>query len=128
MKTEIKSPQAPAPRGWYSQAVRVGNLLFISGQLPIDKEGRLVSDSITDQAGQALKNLQAVLAEANMGFDDLAQVVIYVSDIERWAEVNSIYEAFLGTVSIPPARAVVPVKRLHYGAQIEVQAIACVEN
>jgi 2-iminobutanoate/2-iminopropanoate deaminase len=120
----IQTRAAPQPRGHYSQAVRAGNLLFISGQLPLDAAGRLVEGTIGVQALQALKNVRAIVEEAGGAVSDLVQCTLYVSDIDQWAEVDRVYGEFLAGVSVLPARAVVPVKTLHHGAQIEVQAIA----
>src|SRR5882762_1393537 len=122
--TAIQTRAAPLPKGNYSQAVRVGDLLFISGQLPLDSEGRLVSGTVADQAKQALSNIRAIVEAAGGTMAHLVQCTIYVSDITHWAEVDKVYGTFMTGVPVLPARAVVPVKEMHYGAHIEIQAIA----
>ena len=124
MSQAIRATAAPTPRGYYSQGVKAGNLLFISGQLPFDTAGNLVGKNVTEQTNQTLTNVRAILEAAGGTLDNLVQVTIYVSDIAHWPAVNAAYQAFLSQVKVPPARAVVPVKDLHYGAQLEIQAIA----
>jgi 2-iminobutanoate/2-iminopropanoate deaminase len=124
----IYTQSAPAPRGRYSQAVRVGDFLFISGQLPLDREGRLVSGTIADEAMQALANVRAIVEAAGGTTANLVQCTIYISDISHWAEVDAIYGAFFSGVPVLPARAIVPVKEMHYGAHIEIQAVAVVNE
>ena len=106
--------------------MRAGNLLFLSGQLPLDAHGRLVSGGIVEQTNQVLANLQHLLHAAGADLTHLVQVTIYVAGIEHWPLVNSTYAAFLAAVPVPPARAVVPVPELHYGALVEMQAIATI--
>ena len=120
----ISTKLAPLPRGFYSQAVRVGEFLFISGQLPLNQVGQAVNGPISKQAHQAFSNVQAILKGAGGNLSDLVQCTIYISDVGHWIEVDRIYTNFLSGVSVPPARAIVPVKELHYGALIEIQAIA----
>ena len=126
MQTPVFSPLAPSPGGFYSQAVRAGNLLFLSGQLPLDLHGRLVDGGIVEQTNQVLTNLQHVLHAAGADLTHLVQVTIYVAGIEHWPAVNAAYQSFLAAVPVPPARAVVPVPELHYGALVEIQAIAVI--
>jgi 2-iminobutanoate/2-iminopropanoate deaminase len=120
----IQTRSAPLPKGNYSQAVRVGDLLFISGQLPLDSEGHLVSGTVATQAKQALSNIRAIVEAAGGTMADLVQCTIYVSDITHWAEVDKVYGTCMSGVPVLPARAVIPVKEMHYGAHIEIQAIA----
>lgn len=122
--TAIQTKAAPPPKGNYSQAVRTGDLLFISGQLPLDSEGRLVSGALADQAKQALSNIRAIVEAAGGTMANLVQCTIYVSDITHWVEVDKVYGTFMASVPVLPARAVVPVKEMHFGAHIEIQAIA----
>jgi 2-iminobutanoate/2-iminopropanoate deaminase len=124
MHEAIKTASAPEPRGHYSQAVRMGNFLFVSGQLPIDPAGNVVQGTMAEEAAQALENIRAIVAAAEGTIADIVQCTIYISDIGHWAEVNGIYGAFFSEVPVLPARAVVPVKEMHYGAHIEIQAIA----
>ena len=120
----IQTRSAPLPKGNYSQAVRIGDLLFISGQLPLDSEGHLVTGTVAAQAKQALSNIRAILEAAGGTMAHLVQCTIYISDIAHWVEVDKVYGTFMTGVPVLPARAVVPVKEMHYGAHIEIQAIA----
>lgn len=124
----ITTNAAPQPRGFYSQAVRNGNLVFISGQLPLDAAGNLVSGGIADHATQTLKNVAAIVEAAGGTIHSLAQVTVYITDLAHWPAFNNAYEQFLGAVRVPPARAVVPVTGLNKGALCEIQAIAVVSG
>ena len=128
MQTPILSPSAPPPAGFYSQAVRAGNLLFVSGQLPLDAKGTLVSGDVTAQAVQTLINIQHILEAAGATLSNLVQVTLYITSIDHWPAVNAAYAAFLAGVPVPPARAVVPAKELHFGALIEIQAVAVLNS
>jgi len=120
----ILTASAPQPGGHYSQAVRLGDFLFISGQLPVDPAGKVITGTIGEEAAQALENVRAIVEAAGGTLANIVQCTIYISDIAHWAEVNGIYGAFFAKVPVLPARAVVPVKEMHYGAHIEIQAIA----
>jgi len=124
MHEAIKTTSAPLPHGHYSQAVRIGSFLFVSGQLPIDREGNVVKGTMAEEATQVLENIRAIVEAASGSLEDIVQCTIYISDIAHWAEVNGIYGAFFRKVPVPPARAVVPVKEMHFGARIEIQAMA----
>ena len=119
----IETRDAPAAGGHYSQAVVHNGVVYVAGQLPI-KPGsseRHVG-SIEEQTEQTLRNVEAILNAAGSGLDRVLQMTIYVSDIELWGGVNAAYGRVMGAHK--PARAVVPVKDLHYGYQIEIQVIA----
>lgn len=121
----ISTQNAPAPTGHYSQAVVHQGLVYVSGQLPTDPiTGERQLGSIEAQARQALGNLKAILEASGSDVAHVLKVTIYISDIELWGRVNAVYAAFFGEHR--PARAVVPVKELHYGFQIEVDAVAAV--
>ncbi len=122
----ISTTAAPQPRGFYSQGVRNGNLVFISGQLPLDAGGNVVGGGIAEHTEQTLKNVAAIVAAAGGTIDDLAQVTVYITDLAHWPQFNATYEKFLDTVKVPPARAVVPVTALNKGALCEIQAIAVI--
>lgn len=124
MQTAIFTESAPTPRGFYSQAVKAGPFLFIAGQLPLNTAGEVVGSGAAEQARQALQNVRAVLLATGGDWPQLVQVTVYVSDIEYWPAVNTVYQESLAQVPVPPARAVVPVKDLHYGALVEIQATA----
>lgn len=119
----IRTDRAPIPAGHYSQAVVHNGFVFVAGQLPIvpgQTEHR--PGSIAAQTEQTLRNIRAILEAAGSGLDRVVQMTLYVSDISLWGEVNAVYTRVLGDHR--PARAVVPVKDLHYDYQIEIQAIA----
>ncbi len=124
MKKEIISTgAAPAAIGPYSQAVRAGAFLFISGQLPVDPAtGNLVEKDITAQTERALLNIDAILDAAGMGFEDVVKVTVFLADMNDFAAMNSIYAKFFKVE--PPARAAVQVARLPKDALIEVEAVA----
>ncbi|MEO8133294.1 MAG: RidA family protein [Betaproteobacteria bacterium] len=112
-----------APGGHYSHAVVAGGLIFVSGQLPITAAGDKLHDAPFEvQAQQVLDNVAAALAGAGSDVTRLVQVRVYVTDIADWPAFNVLYAAWAGTSK--PARAVVPVPKLHYGFRIEVEAVA----
>lgn len=124
---DITLPAVPAdlapPRGHYSHAVRAAGLVFVSGELPVAADGRLLNDaSFEEQARQVLANVGAALRAAGSSVDKLVQVRVYVTDVEQWPAFNAIYAAWCGDAR--PARVVVPVPQLHYGFQVEVEATA----
>jgi 2-iminobutanoate/2-iminopropanoate deaminase len=123
---EIKSihtPAAPSPAGHYSQAVVHNGLVYVAGQLAIDpKTGEKILSSIEAQTEQALQNISEILKAANSGLDRALKMTVYISDISLWSAVNSVYARIMG--SHRPARAVIPVRELHYGFQIEIECIA----
>ena len=124
---EISTPDAPEPAGHYSQAVVHNNLVYVSGQLPIDpKTGEKRIGSIEEQTEQALKNLAAILRAAGSNLNQVIKTTVYISDIELWGRVNEVYAKFFGEHR--PARAVVPTKNLHFGFQIEIEAIAALNK
>ena len=121
----ILTPDSPAPAGHYSQAVVHGGLVYVAGQLPIDpKRPGIVQDTIEEQTEQALRNVESILRAAGSSLAQLLQVTIYVSDLSLWGRVNAVYARVLGPHR--PARAVVPTLPLHFGYEIEIQAIATV--
>lgn len=124
MHEAIKTTDAPQPNGHYSQAVRIGSFLFISGQLPVDRDGKAVRGTVAQEAAQALENVRAIVEAAQGTIADIVQCTVYISDTAHWTEVNGIYGAFFSHVPVLPARAIVPVKEMHYGARIEIQAVA----
>jgi len=119
----ILTPKAPAPAGHYSQAVAHGGLVYVAGQLAIDPEKPdRPAGEIEEQTERALANVKAILEAAGSGLSNVLQMTVYISDIALWARVNAAYAKVMG--SHRPARAIVPVKDLHHGYQIEIQAIA----
>jgi len=124
---EISTPDAPQPAGHYTQAIVHGDLVYISGQLPIDPQtGEKRTGSIEEQTDQAIRNLAGILNAANSGLNLVVKTTVYISDIELWDRVNAVYSRLFGEHR--PARAVVPTRELHFGCQIEIEAIAAVRR
>ncbi len=125
MKKIINTPNAPAPIGPYSQAVQTGNMLFVSGQIPINPAtGEMVMDSIEAEATQVMKNLQAVLTEAGASFDNVVMTTIFLADMGDFAAVNAVYGTYF-TADFP-ARATVAVKTLPKNVNVEISVIATI--
>jgi 2-iminobutanoate/2-iminopropanoate deaminase len=125
MKQALSTSNAPAAVGPYSQAVRAGGLLFLSGQIPLDpKTGTLVAGGIDAQTERVLDNLDAVLGAAGSSFADVVRTTIYLVDLSHFAAVNAIYGHRFEAPY--PARATVQVAALPRGAEIEIDAIAVV--
>jgi len=119
-------PSGAPPGGHYSPGVVHGGLVYVSGQLPFRPgDANRALGNVTEQTEQALRNVESVLVAAGSSLDRTIQMTIYVSDGEHWSDVNEAYARILGDHR--PARAVVPVNELHYGAAIEIQAIAAIE-
>ncbi len=123
MKQIINTPNAPAPIGPYSQAVKVGNTLYVSGQVAINPvTGDLVLESIPAETTQVMENLKAVLTEANATFDNIVMTTIFLSDMASFAAVNEVYGKYF-TADFP-ARATVAVKTLPKNVNVEISVIA----
>jgi 2-iminobutanoate/2-iminopropanoate deaminase len=119
----VQTPDAPTPGGHYSQAIVHNGLVYVAGQLPIDPQtGHKETGSIKAQTELVLDNIRAILRAAGSDLDRVLKMTVYVADINLWGEVNEIYARVLGAHR--PARAIVPVKELHYGFLIEIEAIA----
>ncbi len=120
---KIKLPNAPEPKGHYSSAVVHNGLIFVSGQLPMNLlTGEIETGAIEAQTELALRNVEQILLAAGSDLNHVLQMTIYVSEMELWDKVNAVYASVLGEHK--PARAIVPVKDLHFGTKIEIQAIA----
>lgn len=119
----IETPNAPSPAGHYSQAVEFNDLIFVSGQLPVNPEtNEKVLGTIDEQTHQALKNVKAILKAAGSNLQNVIKVTVYISDIALWGNVNKIYATYFGDHK--PARAIVPTRELHHGFKIEIEAVA----
>jgi len=122
----ISTDQAPSPAGHYSQAVVHCGAVYVAGQLPIDPaDPSRPPGTVAEQTERALRNVEAIVVAAGSSLDRLLSVTVYVTDIEHWPTVNEVYARVLGEHR--PARAVVPVKTLHHGFAIEIQAVAAVD-
>lgn len=122
MSSKVQTNNAPAAIGPYSQAVVTGNLVFTSGQIPLDPEtGMLVGENIAEQTHRVCKNLEAVLTEAGSSLKNAIKTVCYLSDINNFAAFNEVYAQYF---TEKPARSCVAVKDLPKGALVEVEVIA----
>lgn len=126
MKTEfIATNQAPAAVGPYSQGVKTGNLIFTSGQLPMDTDsGELIKGSIGDMTNKCLENVKAILNEAGADISNIVKVTVFVTDVGNFSAINEVYAEFFGDHK--PARSLVEVSKLPKDAEIEIEAIAAV--
>ena len=123
MKQAISSPDAPKAIGPYSQAVRVGQLLFVSGQVPLDPAtGDMVTGDIAAQTRRVFENLGAVLKAGGRSFNDVVRTTVFLADMNDFAEVNRIYGTYFSEPY--PARATVQVARLPKDARVEIDVIA----
>ena len=123
MKKVIATNQAPAAIGPYSQAVEVNNMLFASGQIPVDPAtGEFASDDIVGQTVQVFKNINAILAEAGYTIDNVVKTTVFLADMSYFGEMNAVYAEQFGESF--PARSTVAVKALPKGALVEIEVIA----
>ena len=119
----ISTQNAPKPAGHYSQGVEFGDLIFVSGQLPVSLEGKALADrSFEEQVRVALGNLLAIVKAGGSGPDRVLKVTAFLVGVENWPAFNRIYAELFGDAR--PARSVVPVPSLHHGCLIEIEAIA----
>ncbi|MGM0411527.1 MAG: RidA family protein [Bacillota bacterium] len=121
----IASDNAPAAIGAYSQAVKAGNMLFVSGQIPYDKDGNAVEGGPAEQTKQSLENVKAILEEAGSSLSKVVKATIFASDMENFSEINEVYSQYFDEK--PPARAFVEVARLPKDVDVEIEVIAICE-
>jgi len=128
-KTPVSTPHAPAAIGPYSQAVRLGNLLYTSGQIALNPAtGQLVSGAITDQTTRVLENLKAILTAAGTDLSHVIKTVVFLKDMNDFASMNTVYAKYLAPEgTIAPARSTVEVARLPKDALVEIEVIAAVD-
>lgn len=120
----IATQRTPSAIGPYSQAVRCGNLLFISGQIPIDPQtGELIQGNIEKQVERIFKNMEAILDSAGMGLEDVVKTTLYLKNLGNFDRANHAYKRVFP--NSPPARSTVEVSRLPKDAEVEIEAIAC---
>ena len=123
MKQVISTHQAPAAIGPYSQAIRVGNLLYTSGQIPINPAtGSLVEGGIKEQTRQSLTNIKAILEEAGLTMAHVVKTTVFMADMNDFADMNAVYAEFFAEPY--PARSAVAVKTLPKGALVEIEVVA----
>ncbi len=119
----ISTKKAPAAIGPYSQAIRVSNLVYTSGQIPIDPAtGAFVEGGIKEQTRQSLTNVRAILAEAGLAMSDVVKTTVFMADMNDFAEMNGVYAEFFAEPY--PARSAVAVKTLPKGALVEIEVVA----
>ena len=122
MKTKIFTPNAPEAIGPYSQAIFSNETLYCSGQIALDKNGNLKNSNIEDETVQIFKNINAILNEVNMTFENIVKSTIFLKNMDDFSTVNSIYAKYFK--SSPPARETVEVSRLPKNVNIEISVIA----
>lgn len=123
MKKQLSTSQAPAAIGPYSQGIAVGNLVFVSGQLPIDPAtGQFAEGGVGEMTRQSLTNVANILKEAGLTLDDVVKTTVFLADMADFGEMNEAYAAFFAGTA--PARSAVAVKELPKGAKLEIECIA----
>lgn len=123
-KIIIHSDYAPKAVGPYSQAIRIGDFLYSSGQVPINpKSSKIEVEGIKEQTRQVMENLKAVLTEAGLDFENVVKTTCFLSDMKNYADFNSVYSEYF--VSNPPARSCVQVAKLPLESLVEVEIVAC---
>lgn len=127
MREIVKTESAPAAIGPYSQAVRAGDFVFASGQIPLDpKTGEFVAGGVAEQTHQVMRNLSAVLEAAGVGLESVVKTTVFLADMNDFSAMNEVYgQYFKGN---PPARATVEAARLPRDARVEIEAIALARN
>ena len=127
MKTIINTDHAPKPVGPYSQAVRAGNRLYISGQVAIDPiSNTIIKSNIEDETTQIMKNIENILKEAGLMFDNVVRTKIYLTNMNDFSAVNNVYGSYFK--SSPPARTTIEVSGLPLGVNVEIDMIAVFDN
>ena len=122
-KLQIETSNAPAAIGPYSQGIASNNLVFISGQLPLDPQtGKLVEGTIGDRTKRVMENIKAIAEKANSSLEQVVKTTIFLTDLGDFQEVNAAYDSFFNDT--PPARATIQVAALPLGADVEIEAIA----
>ena len=122
-KSTVFSDRAPAPIGPYSQAIKTGDTLYVSGQIPLDAgTGQLINSGIADETNQVMRNISFILNAAGMDFGNVVKCSIFVTDMKDFAVVNEAYEQFFD--QDPPARETVEVSALPKGVHVEISCIA----
>ena len=118
----ISTKNAPAAIGPYSQGLKVGDLVFVSGQIPVNPETGAMAETVEEQARQSLTNLGNILKEAGLDYSNVVKTVVFLSDLNDFAAVNAVYETFFTAPF--PARSCVQVAGIPKGAKLEIECIA----
>ena len=124
-KIKINCNEAPAAIGPYSQAIKVGNMVFSSGQIPYDADGNLVSEDVQEQARKSLENVKSILEEAGANLSQVVKCTVFIKDMNDFPKINEVYAEFFEEPY--PARACVEVARLPKDVLVEIEAIAVVD-
>jgi len=123
----IQTEKAPKAMGPYSQAIQAGNLIFISGQIPLDPAtGEWVKGDIRQQTQQVLENIKGILESQEIKMEDVVKATIFLKDMGNFNQVNEVYATYFS--SFPPARSTVEVTRLPRDVEIEIEAIAVIQS
>jgi 2-iminobutanoate/2-iminopropanoate deaminase len=122
MKEIILTNKAPAPIGPYSQALKIGNLVFLSGSIPLDPVSGNLAKGIAAETRQVFENLKAVLEAAGSSLDKVLKTTVFMTDLGQFAEMNKVYESYFPAK--PPARSTVQVSALPKGVSVEIEVIA----
>jgi 2-iminobutanoate/2-iminopropanoate deaminase len=126
-RQQVNAANAPEAIGPYVHAIRTGDLLFCSGQIPIDpRTGELVAGTVADQAGRCLENLAAVCAAAGTTLGDAVRLTVYTTEMGSFGAINEVYESFFE--SDPPARVAIGVAALPRGAKVEIDAVVAIPD
>jgi 2-iminobutanoate/2-iminopropanoate deaminase len=124
MKPHVVQPKnSPKPVGPYNHAIRVGDLLFCSGQIPLDYEGKLVAGGIKEQTRQVLQNISAILKDQALTPENVIKATVFMTNLAEFTDMNSVYGEFF-TENFP-ARSTVQVSALPRGASVEIEVVAC---
>ena len=125
MRVKVQTDNAPAAIGPYSQGIRAGNLVFVSGQIPIDPAtGQFVEGGVAEQTEQVLKNLGAVLHAAGSSLSQVVKTTVFLAEMKEFAAMNDVYARFF--TEVPPARATVAAAGLPRDARVEIEAVALI--
>jgi 2-iminobutanoate/2-iminopropanoate deaminase len=128
MKQRIFTDKAPKPVGPYSQAIKVGNFLFVAGQIGIDPKTGKLKEGFEEQVKQTFENISAILSASGYSWEDVVRVVVYLKDLSKFSDFNRLYQELLKDVSVPPVRSTVEVSSLPLNALVEIEVTAYKEG
>jgi 2-iminobutanoate/2-iminopropanoate deaminase len=128
MKQRIFTDKAPKPVGPYSQAIKVGNFLFVAGQIGIDPKTGKLREGFEEQVKQTFENISAILSASGYSWEDVVRVVVYLKDLSKFSDFNRLYQELLKDVSVPPVRSTVEVSSLPMNALVEIEVTAYKEG